>query len=114
MRAGYSAPCESTWTIQVSVKTSHFAGSATAIQEKTSQADNDSSNCFGGIHLRVHLRRNNRTNSFARRDSSSALMMTQVSKHKDVSQSGLTTTPSACNKSGGRFRKNSDADMLRY
>jgi hypothetical protein len=37
------------------------------------------------------------------RESSSALMTTQVSKHKDVSESGFTTTPSARKLGAGGF-----------
>src|ERR1700724_1347656 len=58
-------------------------------------ADGDDFTCFGGRRWDEDLRRNIRTNSFVNRESSSLLIVTQVSKHSEVSERGLTTTPSA-------------------
>src|ERR1019366_9160215 len=58
-------------------------------------ADSHNSICFGSRRWGAYLRRNDRTNSLTKRDSSPALMITDVSNHNDVSESGLTTTPSA-------------------
>jgi hypothetical protein len=59
------------------------------------QADSPNSNCFGGVRRGSYRRRKDRANSFANRESSSALIITHVWKHNEVSESGFTTTPSA-------------------
>jgi hypothetical protein len=59
------------------------------------QADSDNSICFGGRRWGAYLRRKERANSFANRESSSVLIIRHVSKHNEVSESGFTTTPSA-------------------
>ena len=80
------------------------------------QADSDNSSCFAGRLLGAYLRRNERANSFANRESSSALIITQVWKHNDVSESGFTTTPSPSARisSGRRCGEDGHADVLRY
>src|ERR1700693_5982676 len=60
----------------------------------TTQADSDNSICFGGRLWGSYLRRKDRANSFANRESSSVLIITHASKHNEVSESGLITTPS--------------------
>ena len=67
----------------------------TAIFEMTTQADSQNSICFGGMRWGAYLRRKERPNSFAKRESSSALIIKHVSKDNDGSESGLITTPSA-------------------
>jgi hypothetical protein len=70
--------------------------SATALRfQFTTQADRDNSICFGGRRWGSYLRIKHRANSFANRESLSALMITHVSKHNKASESGFTTTPSA-------------------
>jgi len=61
----------------------------------STQADSHNSICFGGRSWGAYLRRKDRANSFANRESSSVLIITHVSKHNEVSESGFTTTPSA-------------------
>src|ERR1019366_7356523 len=61
----------------------------------TTQAESHNSICFGWRRWGAYLRRNDRTNSLTKRDSSPALMITDVSNHNDVSEGGLSTTPSA-------------------
>src|SRR5208337_1684002 len=60
----------------------------------TTQADSHNSICFGGRRWGAYLRRNDRANSFVNRESSSALIIRHVWKHKEVSESGFTITPS--------------------
>jgi hypothetical protein len=70
----------------------------TAIEGVTrlaTQAVRDSSICLDARHRWAYWRRKDRANSFANFESSSDLRITQVSKHKEVSDSGLTTIPSA-------------------
>src|SRR6266849_9932897 len=59
------------------------------------QAESQNSICFGGMRWGAYLRRKERPNSFANRESSSDLIIKQVSKDNDGSDSGLITTPSA-------------------
>src|SRR5713101_4953580 len=59
------------------------------------EADSHNSICFGGGRWGAYLRRKDRANSFANRESSSVLIITHVWKHNEVSESGFTTTPSA-------------------
>ena len=61
----------------------------------TTQPDSHNSICFGGKCSRAYLRRNDRANWFANRESSSVLIIKHVSKDNDGSDSGLITTPSA-------------------
>ena len=61
----------------------------------TTRADSDNSIGFGGMRWGAYLRRKDRANSFANRESSSFLIITHVWKHNEVSESGFTTTPSA-------------------
>jgi hypothetical protein len=51
--------------------------------------------CFGGRRWDEYLRRYIRTYSSMSREVLSALRITHVLKHNDVSESGFTTTPSA-------------------
>jgi hypothetical protein len=59
-----------------------------------SQADSQKSICLGGVRRGVYLRRNDRPNSFANFESSSVLIIKQVSKDNDGFDSGLIATPS--------------------
>jgi len=72
-----------------------FAAAGLSLFKLTTQADSHSSSCFGSRRWGAYLRRNDRTNSLTSRDSSLALMITDVSNHNDVSESGFTSTPSA-------------------
>ena len=67
----------------------------TAICKTTTHADSQNSICFGGMRWGAYLRRKERPNSFANRESSSVLIIKHVSKDNDGSDSGLITTPSA-------------------
>jgi hypothetical protein len=58
-------------------------------------ADGDNFICFGGRRRGEYLRRNMRTYSSTTLEVLSALKITHVAKHNDVSESGFTTTPSA-------------------
>lgn len=60
-----------------------------------SYADSGKSICRLDPSFRTYLRRKDRANSFANRESSSVLIITHVSKHNEASESGFTTTPSA-------------------
>ena len=60
-----------------------------------------------------YLRRKDRANSFANRESLSLLMITHVLKHNDASESGFTTTPWALTPTT-RFRENGHANVFRY
>ena len=55
-------------------------------------AENHNSICFEGRRSGADLRRNARTNSLTSRESSPALMITDVSNCNDTSESGFTTT----------------------
>jgi hypothetical protein len=57
-------------------------------------ADGDNFTCFGGRRWDEYRRRNIRTYSSTSREVLSALRITHVVKHNDVSESGFTTTPS--------------------
>ncbi len=67
----------------------------TAVFKTKTQADNHNSICFGGRRWGAHLRRNERVNSFANRESLSVLIITHVSKRNDMSEIGFTTIPLA-------------------
>jgi hypothetical protein len=91
------------WTQRLVKKQKSFMYSATGqdrdggigvFQPKT-WADGDDFTCFGGRRWDEYLRRNIRTYSSMSREVLSALMITHVAKHNDVSESGFTTTPSA-------------------
>ena len=69
-------------------------GGTGVFQPKT-WADGDDFTCFGGRRWDEYPRRNIRTYSSMSREVLSALMITHVAKHNDVSESGFTTTPSA-------------------
>src|ERR1700678_21588 len=69
--------------------------SGVALFQPKTGADGDNFACFGGRRWGANLRRDTRTYSFTSRESLSALMITHVSKHNDVSETGFTTTPSA-------------------
>jgi hypothetical protein len=71
------------------------AASGLPVVKLTTQADRHNSICFGWRRWGAYLRRNDRMKSLTKRDSSPALMITDVSNHNDVSESGFTTTPSA-------------------
>ena len=89
-------------------------GDGVAVFKLTTQADSDNSICFGGRRWGAYLRRKDRANSFANRESSSVLIITHVWKHNEVSESGFTTTPSALKPSGRRFGEDGHANVLRY
>jgi len=57
------------------------------------QAESDNSICFGGRRWGSHLRRKDRANSFANRESLSLRIITHVFRHNEASESGCTTTP---------------------
>jgi hypothetical protein len=63
-------------------------------QPKT-RAGGDNFTWFGGRRWGSYLRRNIRTYSSTSREVLSALRITHVLKHNDVSDSSFTTTPSA-------------------
>jgi len=65
-----------------------------SIGSLSTQADNGKSICFGCRSWRSYLRRNDRTYSSTSREVLSALRITHVLKHNDVSESSFTTTPS--------------------
>jgi hypothetical protein len=69
-------------------------GGIGVFQSKT-RAVGDNFTCFGGRRWDEYLRRNIRTYSSMSREVLSALRITHVVKHNDVSESGFTTTPSA-------------------
>lgn len=66
-----------------------------AVFKATTQAESHNSICLGGKRWGAYLRRKERANSFASRESSSVLIITHVWKHNEVSEIGFTTTPSA-------------------
>jgi len=65
------------------------------VSQLKTRAGGDNSTCFGGRRRDEYLRRNIRTYSSMSREVLSALRITHVLKHSDVSESGFTTTPSA-------------------
>src|ERR1035437_7304861 len=70
-------------------------GGPIAFLKLTTPVDSDNSVRFGDRRWDEYLRRNIRTYSSTSRDVLSALKITHVLKHNDVSDSGFTTTPSA-------------------
>ena len=81
-------------------------GGIGVFQPKT-WADGDNFTSFGGRRWDEYPRRNIRTYSSISREVLSALRITHVLKHNDISESGFTTTPSA-----GIYKRKPDRKAL--